>query len=311
MSQLTALVDKLLTNALQGYVPKGFIAELVLPTLKTKQSSGKIGKRGLGHLRIENNVMGGKAGAKRIEIRQFLSDSYFVAPHGLEEVVAIEEYANVELPFNLNRDVTVLLALALQLGKEKALADSLRSTSIITQNATLSGTTQWSDYTNSDPIGNVLTARNTIRGTSGVFPDTMICDQAVIDVLSYHPKVLRNLGYADNRAGSLSNDDIAKALKLRKILAADVMYNSAKEGQTDVLASLWGKDVVFAACPDAAAIDQKSLGYLVELEGDSRRKVYKQAVTNPPEATSIIVKDSYDMVLTDVKCAYLYKTAIA
>lgn len=311
MSQNTALVNKLLTNVLQGYIPTGFVSEMILPKLQSKQSSGKIGKRGLAHLRIENSVMGGKGGARRIEVRQYLSDSYSIEPHGLEDVVTPEEYANVELPFNLDSDTAKLLQLALMLGKEKGLADTLRSTSILTQNTTLSGTTQWSDYTNSDPVFDANRAKTTIRNAAGVVPDTMIADWNVLETLRYHPKLVRSLGYADNRAGQLSNDDLAKALNVRKVISADCMYNSAKEGQTEALASIWGTDVIFAACPDSAAIDQKSLGYLVQLAGESPRQVFKQPIVNPPNAQSIIVKDSYDMVITDVKCAYLYKTAIA
>jgi hypothetical protein len=190
----------------------------------------------------------------------------------------------------------MVLSNALFLGKEKGLADSLRSTSIITQNATLSGTSQWSDYTNSDPVANANTAKQTIRNNCGVAPDTFIADWNVLEVLRYHPKLVRSLGYADNRAGQLSNDDLAKALNVRRVLSADVMYNSAKEGQTETLASVWGTDAIFCVAPDSPGIDQKSLGYLVQFAGESPRKVYKQAVVNPPEAVSVIVKDSYAMV---------------
>jgi hypothetical protein len=234
-----------------------------------------------------------------------------VEPHGLEEVLTPEEYNNVELPFDLERDAVMSLQMALFLGKEKALADSLTSTSVITQNTTLSGTSQWNDYTNSDPIGVANTAKKTIRAACGVAPDTIVADWGVLETLRYHPNILRNLGFADSRAGQLSNEDLARALGVRRILSADVMYNSAKEGQTEALASVWGKHMVFCVAPDSAAIDQKSLGYLVQLAGQSPRKVYKQAVVNPPESNSIIVKDSYDMVFTDVTCAYLVKDAIA
>lgn len=311
MSQLQPLVSKLLTNVLQSYQPKGFISEMILPELNVTQQAGKIGKRGLAHLRIETSLMGGKGMARRVEVRQYSSDLYYIEPHGLEEVITPEELKNVEKPFDLEKDVMQSLTNALFLGKEVGLATSLRSTAIITQNATLSGTSQWNDYANSDPIANMLTAKNTVRAASGMVVDTAIADWAVWETLRYHPKILRNLGFADNRAGQLTDADLAKALNVRRILSADVMYNSAKEGQTDVLSSVWGKDVIFAVCPDSAGIDQKSLGYRIQFAGEGPRKVYKQPVTNPPESTSIIVKDSYQQLLTDVTCAYLYKTAIA
>lgn len=311
MSVLRALVDKLLTNVSQAYVPEGFVSEMILPQLKVVQSSGKIGKYGNQHLRIVSTLMGGKGKAKRVEIRQYSSDAYFIEPHGLEDVIAVEEYDNVEAPFDIESDVTMQLTTLLWMGKEKALADTLTDSGIMTQNTTLAGVTQWSDYVNSDPIGDIRTAKKTIRDNSGAKADMMLMDENVADVLRYHPKILRNLGFADNRAGQLTDQDLAKAFNVKRFIVADVVYNSAKEGQADSLTPLWGKNVIIAACPEKPNKLQKSLGYYVVKTSEGPRKVYKQPVTNPPDAKSIIVKDSYDMVLTDVKCGYLIKAAIA
>jgi hypothetical protein len=311
MSQNKAIVDKLLTNVSQAYIPTGFVSELALTPLKVVQSSGRIGKYGNQHLRLESTLMGGKGVAKRVEIRQYASDAYFIKPNGLEDMITPEEYENVEQPFDIEKDVTAQLTSLLYIGKEKALADSLRSTSILTQNVTLSGTGQWNDYTNSDPIAVINTAKNTIRSASGVLPDTMILDEGVMNVLRFHPKLLRNLGFADSRAGSLEDADIAKAFRLKRVLVADVVYDTAKEGQTSSLAPMWGKDVILAALPTDAAKLQKSLGYYVTKSSEGPRKVYKQNVINPPDSKSIIVKDSYDLVLTDTTCGYVIKAAIA
>lgn len=311
MSQNKAIVDKLLTNVSQGYVPQGFVSEKALTPLKVVQSSGKIGRYGTQHLRLESTLMGGKGQARRVEIRQYSSDSYFIKPNGLEDLITPEEYDNVEQPFDIEKDVTAQLTSLLYIGKEKALADSLRNTSIMTQNVTLSGTSQFNDYTNSDPIAVINTAKATIRSASGALPDTLIMDENVINVLRFHPKILRNLGYADNRAGSLTDDDLAKAFRVKRILVADVVYDSAKEGQTPSLTPLWGKDIVLACLPESPSKLQKSLGYYVTKSSEGPRKVYKYDVSNPPESKAVLVKDSYDMVLTDVTCGYLIKNAIA
>ena len=311
MAQMKALVDKLLTNASNGYVPEGFISEQILPLLNVVQYSGKIGNYGNDHLRIVPTIMGGRGGAKRLDAMNVSSSTYMIENHGLEDIVTAEDYANKEEPFDAENDSQLTLTTVLWLGKEKALADALTSTSVITQNVTLSGTSQWNDYTNSDPIGVALTAKNTIRAACGKAPDTMISDWAVAEVLRYHPKILRNLGYADNRAGSLTNDELAKALGMRRYLVADVVYNSAKEGQADSLAPVWGKHVVFAVLPNTAAKMQKTLGYRVQISGSGPRKVYKEPTFNPPNGMKILVQDQYDMVLVEVGCAYLVKDAIA
>lgn len=312
MSQIKAVVDKLLTGVSNAYFPQGMISEKVLTPVTVKQSSGKIGKYGLQHLRILSTIMGGKGEAKRIEIRQQDSTAYFVEPYGLHEVITPEEYANYEDPFDIEKDVTEQLSSLMFLAKEKGLADTLRNTSIITQTSTLSGTSQWSDYSGvSNPVKDSIAAKAVIRQNSGAICDTVIMDYDTAEILRGHPAIVRSLGFADNRAGLLTDQELAKALGVRRMLIADVMYNSSKPGQADALSSVWGKDVIFAVSPDKAGKLQKTLGYMVTLQGQGPRKVYKTPVNNPPESTQILVKDSYDMVLVDVACAYLYKNAVA
>ena len=43
-TQTRAIIDKLLTNVSNQLIPIGFIAEMILPALKVKQRTGKIGK---------------------------------------------------------------------------------------------------------------------------------------------------------------------------------------------------------------------------------------------------------------------------
>lgn len=311
MAQFKALVDKLLTNVSNAYIPDGYISEMILPKLNVVQSSGKIGKYGSEHLRIVPTIMGGRGGAKRLDAVSRSSTSYFVESHGLEDIVTKEDFRNVEQPFDAEKDSVMTLSTVLWLGKEKALADTLMNPAIITQGQTLSGTSQWNDYTNSDPIGVAVTAKKTIRASTGVPPDTMIADWAVAETLRYHPKILRNLGYADNRAGSLTNDELAKALGMRRFLVGNVSYNSAKEGQADSLAPLWAKDVIFCVAPDSPSKMQKSLGYFVQISGQGPRKVFKEPTFNPPDGMKILVQDEYDMLLVDANCAYLVQDAIA
>lgn len=311
MSQLKAIVDKLLTDVSQKYVPEDMVSEMLLPELKVKQSSGKIGKYGLAHLRIVSTVMGGRGGAKNLSVRQYASDSYFLEPHGLEDIITPEEYDNVEQPFDIESDVSETLTGVLFLEKEFALASTLTDTAVITQNVTLAGNNQLSDYANSDPIGVFKTARLAIHTNSGAIANTAVVPYQVAETLRYHPKILAALGFQYNRAGQLTDQELAVALGVKKVLIPNCNYNSAKEGQADVMAPVWGKNIVFCSVPESAGKKQKTLGYMVVKASEGTRKVYKAPLHNPPEAVSVIVKDTYDIVLTDVTCAYLVKAAIA
>lgn len=263
-TQMHALVDKFLTNVSNKITPQGYVSEEILPLINVQQYSGKIGKYGNDHLRIVNTLTGGKNEYPRVQTDVRSSDSYYIETHGLSDVVTDEDYRNVELPFDAERDSAVNLTTRLWLGKEKSLADTLGDMAIITQNVTLAGTNQYNDFTNSDPLGDFIDARNAIYASVGTAPDTVIMSWGVANTLRYHPALVRSLGYADNRVGQLTNDDLARALlpgiPNGRVLVGGAIYNSAKQGQADVLAPVWGKNIIFAVAPRNATIMQVSLG---------------------------------------------------
>lgn len=311
MAQVKAIVDKLLTNVSQMYVPEGYISEDVLPVLESKQKTGKIGKYGKDHLRIEHALAGGRSEYRRVEPITRSSDSYSIDTYGLSGLVTEDDYSNVEEPFQAEQDEVIGLSNLIWLNKENALASALTSTSIITQNTTLVGTQQFSDYSNSDPIGVFKTARETVYNGCGLPPNSALMSWEVANTLAYSPQILDSLGYAYNRAGQLSEAELAKAMGVEKLLIAKSKYNSSKEGQTDVLASVWGDAILFYYAPQKAGKYQVSLGYHVKLAGRGSRRVTKYNVNNPPNATGITCDDSYDFVITTVGAGYLIKDVLA
>jgi len=311
MAQLNAQVDKLLTNVSSAYIPSGYVSESLLPTVQVKQTTGKLGKYSNQHLRIVNTLMGGRGEAPRYQTIVRSDTTYDVERNGLEGLVTPDDRANVEQPFDAEKDETIGLTTVIWLGKEKALADTLTDPSIITQTVQLSGTDQYNDYTNSDPLGDWKIARATIRTAAGMPPDTAVMDWEVAQCLAYSPKILAALGYTQNRAGQLSEQELAKAMGVPRLLIAMPLFNNAVEGQSDSLEAVWGKHIVFLVAPKKAVKYQVSAGYYITLSGRGPRKVFKANLHNPPETTSIIVQDAYDFLLSNTGAAYLIEDAIA
>lgn len=311
MAQLKAIVDKLLTNVSNMYIPEGYISEQVLPLLAVKQKTGKLAKYGSNHIRIEHSLVGGRGEYRRVEPILRDSDSYSVESHGLSALVTEDDYRNVELPYDAEKDEVLGLSNLIWLNKEYALASTLSSTSVLTQNVTLTGTDQFNDYTNSDPLGDFKTARLAVYDGCGLPPNKAIMSWEVANTLAYHTQILESLGFAYNRAGQLSDQELAKAMGVEKLYIAKPKYNSAAEGQTAALTSIWGKHVVFFYAPDSAAKYQTSLGYRVAMSDQTQKRVFKNAVNNPPNSTEILCDDSYDFVISNAKAGYLIKDAIA
>src|SRR5688572_24912951 len=190
MAQVKAIVDKLLTQASSMYVPVGYQSENILPLVTVKQKTGKLAKYGTSHLRIETTISGGRGAYRRVESITRSTSSYSVDSHGLEDIVTEDDRDNVDVPYDAEQDVVTGLTSLLWLKKEKGLADTLTSTSTITQNTTLSGADQYNDHLNSDPIDDFITARKTIRNACGFSPSGAVMDWAVFNVLRFHPQML-------------------------------------------------------------------------------------------------------------------------
>ncbi len=312
-SQKSAIVDKLLTGVSQAIMPHGFIGEEILTPLSVMQTTGLIGKYGNGHLRIQSNtVTNGRTKYPTVQTIIRDSDVYRLEMHGLQDIVTPDDYDNVEQPFDAESDIVGGMTINLQLGKEKSLADALTSTSIITQNMTLTGNDQYSNigHADSTPLADALVARGTIRDAIGHAPNIAIMSGKVADNLSYHAAILDALGYKDNRAGTLSYEELARALKVDRVLVGEAVYNAAKEGQADDIQPVWGGDLVYAYVNRTAGKQMKTLGFDISSKTRGRRVVQKWAETTPRGANGVSVDDTYDQLLTDVSCAYLIKGAV-
>ncbi len=307
-----ALVDKILTQLSNKYVPEGYISEEILPEVNVVESSGLVADYGNNHLRLVSTIHEGEAKYKRISTKNESTRTYSIETHGLSDVITEKTRRNTPQPFDAEQDTMMDLLNILWLEKEKALADNITDTGVITQNTTLSGTDQYSDFDNSDPLGDFTNAFNVVHAATGVLPNKMVMDLATILTLRYHPKILRSLGFADNRSGGLSMSDLERAIGVDgsplKILVGKVNFNSAKEGQADVLTPVWGKNIVFLHAPATAAKRQTSLGYRFQF--GSPRRVFKNSIDNPPNSMEILVDDEYDQQLSNVGAAFLIKDSI-
>lgn len=102
---------------------------------------------------------------------------------------------------------------------------------------TLSGASQWSDFTNSSPLDAILTALDSMVMRANV----AIFGQAVWTKLRQHPRVVQAVYGTAQTAGVVNRQQVAELLELDEILVGQGFVNSAKRGQTPTLTRVWGK----------------------------------------------------------------------
>jgi hypothetical protein len=115
---------------------------------------------------------------------------------------------------------------------------------------TLSGTAQWNDYVNSDPVKNF---KDRVRAQMALFmprPNTAIIPWEVMTQLEDHPDFIERIKYSER--GILTQDIIGSIFGIQRMIVPGVGYNTANPGQTEALGFLWGKDVLLAYVPPRA-----------------------------------------------------------
>jgi hypothetical protein len=311
-AQQTAIVDKLLTDVSNAYIPQGFISEQALPSLSVKQKTGIIGAYGNDHIRIVDDLVGGQAMAKRIEpISRQKTNLYSIQSHALNGLVTEDDYDNVEQPFDAEKDLTMGLTSLIMINKEKALADTLFDTSVMTKNTTLSAAEdKFSDYVNSSPTEVFKDAQLSVLDNCGMAPNAAVMSKKVFMTLQYHPQILESLGFAYNRAGQLTEQEIAKVLGVQALLIGDAAYNAGVKGNADSFSQIWGDSILLYVKPQSAAKYQTALGYYMKLSSRAPRRVFKTAQDNPANSMQILVDDAYSFELVNVNAGYLIKSVL-
>lgn len=106
----------------------------------------------------------------------------------------------------------------------------------------LSGTDQWSDFANSDPIDDILLALDTPL----MRPNICVMGNAVWTKLRAHPKIVQAIYGQAVAGGIVSREAFASLFELEELIIGQSRLNTAKKGQTASLSRVWGKHCLFA-----------------------------------------------------------------
>jgi hypothetical protein len=181
------------------------------------------------------------AGAAFKRIVSKLSDDHFACKdYGLEHPVADTErrkYASA-----LDADLSAIRRLTdiIKINHEIRVKDLATNTALI-QNAAVAA--KW-DIAGSNPKDDVDAAKEAIRLSIGVRPNTMVISRPIMNALELHPKLQEVFKYTS--AGLVNEQKLAQFLNIGQVLVAEQVIASNQEGQAVTAADIWGDSVVLA-----------------------------------------------------------------
>lgn len=295
-------VNPILTQFAIGYRNPQLIARQVAPVISTPTESGTVFSFGKEGMMLYNTERALRANAQKMDF-YLTKTTYRCVEHALEtsldykELEAAQRYGADQV-LKLEQRAINMVQRALEVELEKAVADILFGASYYATNnkVTLSGTSQWTDKSNADPIKNILDGKAAARDDMGVEPNTVVFGYDAWRSFREHPTVLDRIKYSQRAI--VTTDIAATLLDVEKVYVGQGVY--AQDDGTFV--DLWGDNCALIYTPPAPELADGTTPHTIILEemGYPQVKTYDMKKTRDYEVTR-----KYDVVNVDTSFGYL------
>jgi hypothetical protein len=261
-------VDALLTMLSIAYMnePDAFIADEAFPVIPVAKQSNKIATYDKDYwFRDEAALRAPGQEAKGGGYGVDTSTTYFCDNYAFKDDIPDETRENYDQPFEPDNDSTALVTEKLKLRREKAFASDFFKTGVWTAtgsdtNFATTATTQWSDYANSDPIGDVEAGREAIYSGTGKDPNKLLVGRAVWAKLKHHPDLIERIKYTQKAI--LTTDLVASLLEIPRLMIGKAIENTTDENAaTQTYSYIFGKSALLFYTPDRPGLRTPSAGY--------------------------------------------------
>lgn len=305
-------LDIPLTNVSQQYRndPTQFIADMILPSVPVPKKQFNIyfyGKENLKQVVDDTRTRFGET-----KQAQFSISSKPFGPlrgHELRDGIDFDQDQMTEAPIDLEIDIVNNLSDMMALTKEIAAFTLLANTSILTQNVTLSGQNQWSDYANSNPF-NDLKAASQQQRLNGLRPaNTMWMSYYTFSILQQHPDLIERVKYSNIASLTLEMmQNLFGQFGINKIVVSSAVVDNAGENLASNNAFVWGKHVWLGYVTPTPGLRTVNGGYTFTLDNGR----YVDTWFEQGKKTKWIRNnDYYVQQIVGPEAFYLIKNAVA
>ena len=271
-------VDENVKNILQIELQETYLADMFLPTVKVRNDSGIVKTWGNEHMRsydLKRSVH--DMSLHYVESEMGADGSYKINYYDIASQVSVQLVDQEVAPIDLFTIEAVALTESIKLNRDIALAAQLSSTAVLTSNETLSGTSQWSDYTNSKPKTQIDTSINTVLLNISKKANSIFMSEQVATTLRNHPDYINLYGGARGTVpGGVPSTAFAQLLKdvhgFKNVYIGSTVQITSKKGQAETRGFVFGKDCVVFYRTDSPSTNSKSFGYSFVKDGSEVKR---------------------------------------
>lgn len=311
-------VDEILTQISVAWPNIGLVGESLFPSVRVLKQSDKYYIFGREGWLPEQDERAPGTVAREVLGLEVSTDTYFARERALQIAVTDEERRNVDSPLAPDRDGTETVTSKIMLGRERAIQTLATTTGNYASglSTTLSGTAQWSDYVNSDPISDLRVGKAAVHARIFMEPNTAVIPYQVMTKLEDHPDFLERIKYSERAI--FSPELLASVLGFQRVVVPGSGINTAALGAAATITYLWGKDVVMAWVPPRAGLKIPAYGYeftwgtqSVDRWREEQRKSDIIRVSRSYDLKLVAQGDAGSSDAGKAIAGYLIKTAVA
>lgn len=301
-------IDPILTEVARGYrSPKANVADVLFPVVDVTLRGGKIISFGTDDFKLVSSVRAPGTATKRVQFG-YAGESYALVDYRLEAVTPYENQEEAQngpgidlISVSLRK---VLNVMALEREHQAATIARDANKYAASNKETLSGTGQWS-HSSSDPIADILEAKEVIRQKTGERPNVLVVGPTVLTALRNHGKILDRLSTAADRPPA-SLQQLAALFELDRIVSGDAVYHDGSQFQ-----DVWGKDAILAYTTPASMQEMGSPNYGYTYRLQDRPMVEEGYEDRGYNSWINPVTDARQPVLAGPSAGFLFKAAVA
>lgn len=317
MAQLTLaqsrVINPVLTAIAQGWKNSDMVGMKLFPKVPVGLRAGNIITFGKEDFMLYSTARAPGENTKRVAFG-YANGQFALVDYSLEGQLPIEVQQEAGAPDNgFSIDMASMTVNKVQaimdLRLEYAQAQLARNASNYqaANKVTLSGTSQWSDYSGtSNPITVIETAKEAIRQATGKRPNVCIMGPQTLAKLRAHPVIVDRMKYTGRDIAT--TEILASLFGVREVIVGEAIYsNDAGTAFTDV----WGKDVVLAYTETSGVANMgvPTYGYTYNLGG---YPLVEKPYWDPSSKSWIFpVTRSEAPVIAGANAGYLITNAVA
>lgn len=200
---------------------------------------------------------------------------YYCRKYSYHKDISDEVRSNADAAINMDSEAARFLSLKALIRREKLFVNTYFKTGVwtadlsgVASNPTGSQRLQWNDAA-SDPVAQIKAEKREQQRRTTFKPNTLVIGPQVWDILTEHPDIIDRIKYGQTPGSPaiVNKQTLAALFEVDRILVAEAVENTAKEGQAESNVFIAGKNVLLCHVTPNPGLLTPTAGYTFSWTG--------------------------------------------